>query len=211
VYRIRRVYTVLRRDFALTATVTRVEVADPDPLLASFDLRQTRAYVQSEPLSLRPRLAFAVMAAVGVLRAELLTLGSRRKVIVMGRTLPEAFSGISEPANVLGRRLGRLRDQLSAVNPGSEVTVHFWLGAQAGRLPDVQEKMPASRLQTLLSALIAQAQSGNASGVAQAPEEGASGAGKLAAALTSSTLWDSSLQVTLAIEVAGDLTGMTLF
>jgi len=209
VYRIRRVYTVLRRDFSLTATVTRVEVADPDPLLASFDLRQTRAYVQSEALGLRPRIVFAVAAAVGVLRAELLTLGSRRKVIVMGRTLPVAFSGISEPANAVGGRLGLLRDQLSAVSPGSEVTVRFWLGAHDGRLPDVQERMPAAKLQELLSALIAQAQSDHAIGVAHT-ETGTSGAGRLAATLGSSKLWNSTLRVTLAIEVAGDVTGMTL-
>ncbi len=209
VYRIRRVYTVLRRDFSLTATVTRVEVADPDPLLASFDLRQTRASVQTEALGLRPRIAFAVAAAVGVLRAELLTLGSRRKVIVMGRTLPEAFSGISEPANLVGARLGQLRDQLSEVNPASEVTIRFWLGARGDRLPDVQERMPAAKLQEVLSALIAQAQSAGGPGLTHS-EAGASGAGRLAATLGSSKLWDSTLRVTLEIEVAGDFTGMTL-
>jgi photosystem II stability/assembly factor-like uncharacterized protein len=212
VYRIRKVYPVQRREFSLTATVTRIEVADPDPLLAAFDLRQTRAYLQTEALSLRPRTRSAVTAAVGVLRAELLTLPSRRKVIVLGRTLPVAFSAVSTPANEISGKLASLRDDLAVVSPQSEVTVRVWLGSRGERLPDVQERMPASKLQEILSALTAQVRSGAASLVPHpAAETGqGSGTGRLAAALGSPKLWSSSLLVTLEVEVAGDLTGMTL-
>jgi hypothetical protein len=201
VHRIARAYTVQRRDFSLTATVTRVEVADPDPQLAAFDLRQTRAYVQSEALPLRPRLRSAVTAAVGLLRVELLTLESARRVIVLGRTLPRTFSEVSGVAGDLAAKLARVWDQLSGVNPQSEVTVRLWLGARGERLPDVHERMSAAKLQEILAALVTEARSG--------AHAETSGTGRLAQTLGAPHLLGSGL-VTITLEVAGDLTGLTL-
>lgn len=88
IYRVLRTSAVQRRDFSLAAIVTRIEIEDrqPVPPLATFDLRQTRAWVQSELLPLRPRIVKDMPKALRGLRDELIALDEpARKLIVVGR------------------------------------------------------------------------------------------------------------------------------
>ena len=89
IYQVLRTSAVQRRDFSLAATVTRIEVPrDPVPPLSGFDLRQTRAWVQSELLPLRPRIVKDMPKALRGLRDELLALAvdePARKLIVVGK------------------------------------------------------------------------------------------------------------------------------
>lgn len=100
IYQVLRTSAVQRRDFSLAATVTRIEVREPDARLATFDLRQTRAWVQSELLPLRLRIVKDMPKALQGLRDELLALGEpARKLIVAGRP-PRAVN--EPPAEPVG-------------------------------------------------------------------------------------------------------------
>jgi photosystem II stability/assembly factor-like uncharacterized protein len=117
IYQILRTSAVQRRDFSLAATVTRIEVVAPDARLATFDLRQTRAWVQSELLPLRPRIVKDMPKALRGLRDELLALGEpARKLIVVGRAPRSAGD---PPADSLGMTV--LASELAAAldRPGA--------------------------------------------------------------------------------------------
>lgn len=99
IYQVLRASAVQRRDYSLAATVTRIEVREPDARLATFDLRQTRAWVQSEQLPLRLRIVKDMPKALLGLRDELLALGEpARKLIVAGR--PPQIAGEPPPESI---------------------------------------------------------------------------------------------------------------
>lgn len=127
IYRVLRTSAVQRRDFSLAALVTRIEIEDraPSPALATFDLRQTRAWVQSELLPLRPRIVKDMPKALRGLLDELNALDRLRvpgepirKLIVVGKAPrtaadpPAESRGMTVLASDLGMAL------TAALQPG---------------------------------------------------------------------------------------------
>jgi hypothetical protein len=156
IFEARKVSTVQRRDFHLVANVTRIEVDDPTARLATLDLRDTRAYVHSEPLPLAPRIVTAVPVAIGILRAALLAIGDEgRKVVVVGKTLPRHLAVESdEEGGSLLSALRTLRDELAALDGAAEVGVRIWIdGNPATARPDLSAPMRAGELDEMLATL----------------------------------------------------------
>ena len=151
IYRIRRVSTVPRRDFGLSATITRLEVERPGPLdlpLAGFDLRQTRAYLQSEPLALRPLVLTAVPASLTVLRGALLSFGDlSRQVIVTGKTLEKELL-VPRPTKPAKDLVSWLAEHESVLAPyvSQEVVLRLWKAGSEGDRPLFQITVLASDL-----------------------------------------------------------------
>ncbi len=97
-YEIRNVTTVRRRDFRLDVQVTRVEV-DPDPALQGFDLRRTRAYLNSEALKLLPQSKAAEpVTALAALRSLLAEMPADRPVVASADRAA-ASAAASEPTH----------------------------------------------------------------------------------------------------------------
>lgn len=157
VHRVRGVSTVRRRDFLLDATVTRLEV-EPDPRLADFDLRSTRAWVGSRPLVPAPRVEVDHGSALDVLRVALDGLPPTRRVIAAGTTPRQTLRRVVRQSS-LAADLAALCDELAALQTDDPVRVRVWPGRVAGDAtsnedPAVDLRYEAAELIRLLSGLL---------------------------------------------------------
>jgi len=152
IYRVRRVSTVQRRDFGLSATITRLEVESPDARLAEYDLRQTRVYLLSESLALHAQAFAVVPASIGLLRAELLAFGDQpRRVIVVGKTPPARLGEkvLAKEGDLISA-LNGLATQVAPLDPAQEIIVRVWPAGKEDELPLLETRVLASELQEIL-------------------------------------------------------------
>lgn len=155
VFPVLRASTLQRRDFSLVATVTRLEVDDPQGLLAAFDLRDTRAFLVSEPLALRPRLVPSTAVSLGILRGALQSMGDgSRRVIVTGKTLPWRLT-LEAQGDEVAPAAASLASTLATLGPEEELAVRVWIGSPDGAPPDVAKTIKVQELSELLAVIAA--------------------------------------------------------